>query len=90
MAVKPLFPYSKKLITNDKFRSVDHRVLAGRIGPRVSVVCFFHPIPARKIGPIKEFLSDSNPAIYRETHISEYVAHYTSKGLDGNSTLNSF
>ncbi|XP_050251524.1 1-aminocyclopropane-1-carboxylate oxidase homolog 1-like isoform X2 [Quercus robur] len=77
-----------QLITNDKFRSVEHRVLAGRIGPRISAACFLHPSPGRKLGPIKEFLSDSNPPIYRETHISEYNAHYTSKG--GNSALSHF
>ncbi|KAK7843833.1 1-aminocyclopropane-1-carboxylate oxidase like protein 1 [Quercus suber] len=56
------------LITNDKFRSVEHRVLAGRIGPRISVACFYNPTTARKFGPLMEFLSDNNPPIYRETH----------------------
>ncbi|KAK4573033.1 hypothetical protein RGQ29_031130 [Quercus rubra] len=77
-----------QLITNDKFRSVEHRVPAGRIGPRISAACFLNPSPARKLGPIKEFLSDSNPPIYRETHISEYAAHHTSKA--GNSALSHF
>ncbi|WJZ87275.1 hypothetical protein VitviT2T_006671 [Vitis vinifera] len=30
-----------QLITNDRFKSVEHRVLANRRGPRVSVACFF-------------------------------------------------
>ncbi|XP_041006519.1 1-aminocyclopropane-1-carboxylate oxidase homolog 1-like [Juglans microcarpa x Juglans regia] len=82
-----------QLITNDKFRSVEHRVLAGRAGPRVSIACFFYPSPTHKFkpyGPIKEFLSDKDPPIYRETHISEYLAYYRSKGLDGNSALPHF
>ncbi|XP_062147558.1 1-aminocyclopropane-1-carboxylate oxidase homolog 1-like [Alnus glutinosa] len=82
-----------QLITNDKFRSVEHRVLAGKVGPRVSVACFFYPSATHKFkpyGPIKEFLSDQNPPIYRETHISEYLAFYRSKGLDGNSALPHF
>ncbi|KDO68479.1 hypothetical protein CISIN_1g035966mg [Citrus sinensis] len=29
-----------QLITNHRFRSVEHRVLVGRVGPRVSVACF--------------------------------------------------
>jgi hypothetical protein len=72
---------------------VEHRVLAGKVGPRVSVACFFYPSATHKFkpyGPIKEFLSDQNPPIYRETHISEYLAFYRSKGLDGNSALPHF
>ncbi|XP_057965207.1 1-aminocyclopropane-1-carboxylate oxidase homolog 1-like isoform X2 [Malania oleifera] len=79
-----------QLITNDKFRSVEHRVLAGRIGPRVSAACFFYPSTAKiskPYGPIKEFTSDSDPPIYRETSLCEYLAYYRSKGLDGNSAL---
>ena len=67
---------------------MEHRVLAGRIGPRISAACFLNPSPARKLGPIKEFLSDSNQPIYRETNISEYAAHYISK--EGNSALSHF
>ncbi|KAF5459357.1 hypothetical protein F2P56_023311 [Juglans regia] len=82
-----------QLITNDKFKSVKHRVLAGRVGPRVSVACFFYPSATHKLqpyGPIKEFLSDMDPPIYRETHITEYLSYYRSKGLDGNSALPHF
>ncbi|EEF30019.1 Desacetoxyvindoline 4-hydroxylase, putative [Ricinus communis] len=74
-----------QLITNDKFRSVEHRVLVGRVGARASVACFFYPSTANKFKPygaVKELLS-GNPPIYRETHISEYMAHFRSKGLDG-------
>jgi isopenicillin N synthase-like dioxygenase len=30
-----------QLISNDRFRSVDYRVLSKSVGPRVSVACFF-------------------------------------------------
>ncbi|XP_022758381.1 1-aminocyclopropane-1-carboxylate oxidase homolog 1-like [Durio zibethinus] len=81
-----------QLITNDKFRSVEHRVLAGQV-PRVSVACFFYPSTANKLkpyAPIKELLTESNPPIYRETHVTEYMAYFRAKGLDGNSSLPHF
>ncbi|XP_068325409.1 1-aminocyclopropane-1-carboxylate oxidase homolog 1-like [Pyrus communis] len=81
-----------QLITNDKFRSVEHRVLARRVGPRISAACFFYPSATQRFkpyGPIKEFLSDNLP-IYRETHFAEYLAYYRSKGLDGKSALSHF
>ncbi|KAL9240340.1 hypothetical protein vseg_014574 [Gypsophila vaccaria] len=82
-----------QLITNDRFKSVEHRVLANTKGPRVSVASFFttgYQPTIRVYGPIKELLSDSNPARYRETTAKDYSTFYGSKGLDGTSALQHF
>ncbi|PSR92897.1 1-aminocyclopropane-1-carboxylate oxidase [Actinidia chinensis var. chinensis] len=53
-----------QLMSNDKFKSVEHRVLVNHDGPRVSVACFFTPhlYPSTKMyGPIKDLLSEDNP-----------------------------
>ncbi|XP_061990049.1 1-aminocyclopropane-1-carboxylate oxidase homolog 1-like [Rosa rugosa] len=81
-----------QLISNDKFISVNHRVLAKNVGPRISVACFFrqHLPPensSRLYRPIKELVSDKNPPLYRETTIKDFVAHYYTKGLNGVSAL---
>ncbi|ONI26626.1 hypothetical protein PRUPE_1G035600 [Prunus persica] len=63
-----------QLISNDRFRSVEHRVLANRAGPRVSV----------------ELLSEDNLPKCRETTVKDYNAHFHNKGLDGTSALTHF
>lgn len=64
-------------------------------GPRISVACFFRyqfpPESERKVyGPIKELISEEKPAVYRETTIKNFVAHYYTKGLNGVSALEQF
>nr|XP_020166923.1 1-aminocyclopropane-1-carboxylate oxidase homolog 11-like [Aegilops tauschii subsp. strangulata] len=81
-------------ISNDGFRSVDHRVVAKNAAPRVSITCFFsthfHPASMRMYGLIKEMLSDENRPLYRETLVRDYIKHYYSIGLDAKTAISDF
>ncbi|PPD76490.1 hypothetical protein GOBAR_DD26591 [Gossypium barbadense] len=84
-----------QLISNDKFISVYHRVVARNIGPRISIATFFRtyiePQNAfRRYGPIKELLSENNPPIYKETNVVDYFKFKHLKGVEGTSALAHF
>lgn len=82
-----------QIASNDKFKSVDHRVIASHVGPRVSVACFFtghNAVISKSYGPIKELTSEENPPIYRDFLVSEYFGKRFSKVLDENSLLDQF
>ncbi|KAH0752153.1 hypothetical protein KY285_005301 [Solanum tuberosum] len=78
------------IISNDKYISVEHIVLANKVGPRVSVPCFFgtDSMSSSKLyGPIFELLSEDNPPKYHATTMKDYREYFRKKGLDGTSAL---
>ncbi|WMV51409.1 hypothetical protein MTR67_044794 [Solanum verrucosum] len=81
------------LISNDKYISVEHRVLANKVEPRVSVPCFFGTdsmLSSKLYGPISEVLSEDNPPKYRATTVKDYREYFRKKGLDGTSALSRY
>lgn len=86
--------YNFQLISNDKVKSVEHRVLASHSGPRLSVAAFFGRdttgVNSRVYGPIEELISEDNPPKYRATTIKGYTSYVRDKGVDGTSALQNF
>ncbi|KAJ0987239.1 hypothetical protein J5N97_005595 [Dioscorea zingiberensis] len=83
-----------QIISNDKYVSVQHRVLAnsGEKG-RVSIAVFFTPGKRGDsdiYGPLPELMSDENPARYRNLKMPELLEAFYNKAIGSKTILEMF
>ncbi|KAK9724361.1 hypothetical protein RND81_05G067300 [Saponaria officinalis] len=73
-----------QMVSNDKLKSVNHRVTANSVGPRVSTSFFLRGVQTspKLYGPIKELVSDNNPPVYKDFTLNEYHTNFYSTPLD--------
>ncbi|RYR06659.1 hypothetical protein Ahy_B05g073968 [Arachis hypogaea] len=66
-----------QLITNDKFMSAKHGVLAQKVGPLVLVSCSLRQHVQdecpRMYGPVKELVTEESPPIYKEIKMQDLI-----------------
>ncbi|GJY78565.1 1-aminocyclopropane-1-carboxylate oxidase homolog 1-like protein [Tanacetum coccineum] len=79
-----------QIISNDRFKSVIHRVLGNVAQTRTSVACFFHGVatPPKIYGPIQKVITEDSPQVFREFTVIDYMIKFQSRGLDEKSGLN--
>ncbi|KAF5737762.1 hypothetical protein HS088_TW13G00652 [Tripterygium wilfordii] len=75
------------ILSNDEYKSVEHRVLANPCRePRTSVGVFFNSINRDGLfGPFPELTSPEKPAVYRQFVYMDYLQRFFTKELDGRS-----
>ncbi|CAI8605451.1 unnamed protein product [Vicia faba] len=81
-----------QIISNEEYKSADHRVLANSSNePRVSIAVFLIPGNREKLfGPLPELTSAEKPALYRNFTLNEFMTRFFKKELDGKSLTNFF
>ncbi|KAH7570893.1 hypothetical protein ACOSP7_019423 [Xanthoceras sorbifolium] len=79
-----------QIMSNDEYKSVDHRVLANASRePRISVAVFFNTSDWDSLyGPLRELISPEKPALFRQFPFKDYMRRFFTKELDGNSLVN--
>ncbi|XP_073139049.1 protein LATERAL BRANCHING OXIDOREDUCTASE 1-like [Henckelia pumila] len=76
-----------EVLTNGRYKSVEHRAVTHREKDRLSIVTFYAPSYEIELGPMQELVDDSNPCKYRRYNHGEYSKHYVTNKLQGKRTL---
>ncbi|XP_076913428.1 feruloyl CoA ortho-hydroxylase F6H1-3-like [Bidens hawaiensis] len=76
-----------QIMSNGKYESVEHRVIANGNDNRISVPIFVNPRPSDVIGPLAEVIESGEKPIYKNVLYSDYVKHFFRKAHDGKATV---
>ncbi|XP_075078476.1 feruloyl CoA ortho-hydroxylase F6H1-3-like [Nicotiana tabacum] len=76
-----------QIMSNGKYKSIEHRVMANGCNNRISVPIFVNPKPNDLIGPLPEVVKNGEKAIYKQVLYSDYVKHFFRKAHDGKETV---
>ena len=79
-----------QILSNGTFKSVLHRATANNTVGRYSVPNFFVPSKDTVMEPLKELISETNPAVYRSLTFEEYIKGFFSKPLAGVRHIDQF
>ncbi|EFJ13252.1 2-oxoacid-dependent dioxygenase [Selaginella moellendorffii] len=64
-----------QILSNNKYKSAEHRVLVNTMRPRVSIASFYGPTDDKHIAPLEELLGD-NPPVFKACLFREYMDNF--------------
>lgn len=76
-----------QILSNGRYKSAEHRVLASSTKARVSVPIFVSPRPHTMIGPLQGLAEKDGKAVYRQLPFGEYMNNYFGASHQGKNTL---
>ncbi|WCJ23521.1 2-oxoglutarate (2OG) and Fe(II)-dependent oxygenase superfamily protein [Euphorbia peplus] len=76
-----------EVLTNGKYKSVEHRAVTHKEKDRLSIVTFYAPSYEIEVGPIPHLVDMDNPSKYRTYPHGDYNKHYVTNKLQGKKTL---
>ena len=77
---------SPQIMSNGKFKSVEHRAVIHPTKERISIALFHHPCQDMVVGPLPEFMK-GDKVRYRSTNYQDYLKQFYTAKLDGRMHL---
>jgi len=79
-----------QVVSNGKFKSVEHRAVTNMQSARISIPTFYAPGDDAFIAPARSMVNEQQPALYRGYQFEEFLAAFRSQPLKGKSVLDRF
>eukprot|EP00250_Pteridium_aquilinum_P005418 c15509_g1_i2 orf=205-1350(-) len=77
-----------EILTNGKYKSIEHRVVTNGEKPRMSIACFFGPLEDTIVAPLPKLLNENNPPHYKPTKFKDYYQNFAdNRLLPGRGTI---
>eukprot|EP00253_Pinus_taeda_P025781 PITA_25781 len=76
-----------EVMSNGRYKSVEHRAMTDRCRDRLSIAVFYAPEFNAEIGPAPELIDQSHPCLFRNFIHADYMKHYFSRGVEGKHAL---
>lgn len=79
-----------QILSNGKYKSVEHRALVNKRQARMTIAVFCNPADDTIISPAAGLVDAAHPPLYRPMTFGEFLASFFKKGLDGKGYVESF
>ncbi|CAN4120064.1 unnamed protein product [Withania somnifera] len=76
-----------QIMSNNRYKSVEHRVVVNASRNRVSVPIFVNPALDAVFGPLTQVQENGEKPMYKQVVYSDYFNYFFSKGRDGKQTI---
>lgn len=78
-----------QILSNGRYRSIEHRAVANKFKSRISVATFYDPAKDVVMSPASELIDSEHPALYKSVLFGDHVSAWYSKGPEGKKVLDS-
>eukprot|EP00249_Psilotum_nudum_P011042 c22933_g2_i1 orf=920-1990(+) len=78
-----------QILTNGRYKSVEHRAVVNSVRARISVATFYDPSRDRVISPAPKLIDEDHPLSYRNVLFGDHVSAWYYKGPEGKNVVDS-
>ncbi|ESR55568.1 protein SRG1 [Citrus sinensis] len=76
-----------EIITNGKYRSIEHRATVNSVHERHSIAAFYYARYDGEVYPASSLISENTPSLFRRLTVEEYLRRRLARELSGKSYL---
>ncbi|KAL2650244.1 hypothetical protein R1flu_018372 [Riccia fluitans] len=76
-----------EVMSNGKYKSVEHRAVVNGDRDRLSVATFLDPGKDCRLSPAEGLIDEKHPRLYKEVLFSDFISAWYSKGPDGKRNI---